>query len=252
MDERLTWTLLIAGAYLAGSIPFSYVIGRMHGKDLRYEGSRNLGATNVGRVIGRNWGMICFVLDFLKGAVPVFIAGLTMGLLGGDTPQPPGVADSFLWSGVLVAAITGHMASIFMAFKGGKGVATGFGAAVALYPWFTFPILGCLVLWLLIIRLTKLVSLASILAALALPLGIFLAAIPRDLGANPDVSFSDAFHVWPFLAVSTLMALIIAWKHRTNITRLLAGTEPRLGDPVVDLGALPPEASGGPPAPDSV
>ena len=119
--------MLLCG-YLAGSIPFGYLIGRLNGIDIRKHGSHNIGATNVTRVLGAAYGRICFVLDFLKGALPVLLIGSRIGL---GSPIGQG------WSAVLVAAgcILGHMYPCWLNFKGGKGVATSIGALITLAFW---------------------------------------------------------------------------------------------------------------------
>ena len=186
---------LVVGAYLLGSIPFGYVLPRLlRGDDIRRHGSGNVGATNVWRVYGRSLGLPVAVLDVLKGLVPA-----ALGLwLGGD------------WVGVLAgaAAMLGHARPVYLGFsKGGKMVATAGGVALALAP---LAALGCAVVWVAAFAVTRYASLASMLAAAALPVLCLV------LGSS-----------WPVVAFTTLAALGVLALHRQNIRRLLAGTEPR-------------------------
>lgn len=186
--------LLIALAYLAGSIPTGVLLGRIAGVDVRAEGSGNIGATNVARTAGRKLGILTLVGDALKGFVPVLVAravGLT----------PPGIAA------VGVAALCGHVFSIFLAFRGGKGVATGVGVLLALAPG-AVPI--ALAVFVASMALSRIVSLSSILASLIAPLAIALLDYPV-----------------PFVWAAVVIAAIIVARHHENISRLMAGTEQR-------------------------
>jgi glycerol-3-phosphate acyltransferase PlsY len=188
-------TLLVLGAYLLGSIPFGYVLPRLvRGDDIRRHGSGNVGATNVWRVYGRSLGLPVALLDVAKGLVPAAV-GLW---LGGD------------WVGILAgaAAMLGHARPVFLGFsKGGKMVATAGGVALALAP---LAALGCAVVWLLTFAITRYASLASMLAAVALPL------LSLTLGSS-----------WPVVGFTALAAVGVLALHRQNVRRLLAGTEPR-------------------------
>ncbi len=134
----MTWAALLALAFLAGSIPFGLLIAKSKGVDIRAHGSGNIGATNVGRVLGKRFGFACFFLDALKGALPVVIAGLVVGLWGRPL-EGIASADAWLWLAVGMLALLGHMFSPWIGFKGGKGVATGFGAMVAMWTPLTLP-----------------------------------------------------------------------------------------------------------------
>jgi glycerol-3-phosphate acyltransferase PlsY len=187
--------VLVFGADLLGSIPFGYVLPRLlRGDDIRRHGSGNVGATNVWRVYGGALGLPVAVLDVLKGLVPA-----ALGLwLGGD------------WVGVLAgaAAMLGHARPVYLGFsKGGKMVATAGGVALALAP---FAALGCAVVWIAVFALTRYASLASMLAAAALPVLCFA------LGSS-----------WPVVAFTALAAVGVLALHRQNVRRLLTGTEPR-------------------------
>ncbi|MHC4128055.1 MAG: glycerol-3-phosphate 1-O-acyltransferase PlsY [Planctomycetota bacterium] len=231
------WIVCIIGAYLVGSIPFGVMIGRARGVDIRRHGSRNVGATNVGRLLGKPLGVLCFVLDTAKGAVPVLVAGSIFDLLGQrPASTDPEVAvlsqtEMWLWMGVACAAIAGHMCSPFLGFRGGKGVATGFGAMAAMWAVLTFPALGAIVVWYGVLRLTRYVSLASVLAAVSLPLGYAVSVLPPDPWALPEPlsgSIDQVMAGWPPLAVTALMAAVVIYKHRGNIARIRRGEEPKV------------------------
>ena len=133
--------LLIPVAYLLGSIPFGLIVGKSKGVDPRKAGSGNIGATNVGRLLGKKFFAIVFVLDLLKGLLPMLAAAYV--LRGMDE----GSRKYLLWLAVGFAAIAGHMFSLFLGFKGGKGVATSSGVVLGLFPYFTVPGLVALLLW---------------------------------------------------------------------------------------------------------
>ena len=164
----MMWPLFVAGAYVIGSIPFGVLLARTRGIDIRKHGSGNVGATNVGRVLGRRLGLACFVLDVGKGAIPVLVAGWHFQLLGRDTIATP-ATDSWWWLGVAFAALAGHMASVFLGFRGGKGVATAFGGLVAMWPTLGLAALAAFAAWIMVVLPTRMVSLASMVAAIVLP-----------------------------------------------------------------------------------
>ena len=120
MDKYLVTGLWILGAYLVGSIPFGFIIGRLRGVDVRMVGSKNIGATNVFRTVGKKWGLLAFLCDFLKGFLPTLAAKCCVPAIG------------WLPVAVGLACVIGHTLTVFMKFKGGKGVATAFGMLVAL------------------------------------------------------------------------------------------------------------------------
>ncbi len=211
---------MIAIGFAFGSVPFGLILGRARGVDIRQHGSKNIGATNVGRVLGRPLGFLCFALDALKGALPVLSVWFFIVPLHLDNPSMVGV----LMPLVGIAAILGHVYSPWVGFRGGKGVATSFGALLAMWPLMTFPALGALVVWIALVKLTRLVSLASICAALSLP---FFLAI-RAFGWNDGNSY-PIMSVLPLMFAVTALALLVVFKHRANIARLRAGTEPRVG-----------------------
>lgn len=224
----LPWIGWIVLAYLLGSVPFGVVIGRARGVDIRTKGSRNIGATNVGRVLGKRFGLLCFALDLAKGAVPVLASGWERGVLG-LAPEPGGIEPSQMWMWLLVAAatITGHMASVFIRFAGGKGVATSFGAMLAMWPLLTLPAIAAFAVWFVTLKATRYVSLASIAAAVSLPLWYLVRVFPRE----GDV-VAGLVHASPPLVVTIALGAVVIWRHRGNIARLRRGEEPRSDAPL--------------------
>ncbi len=236
MSETVKWTILLVAAYLGGSIPFALIIGRLRGIDIRLHGSGNIGASNVGRTLGRKYGMICFALDVCKGLMPTVLAGLWCGLFSPDlrdVEREITTVQMLLWIGVAFAAIIGHTNSVFLGFRGGKGVATGFGALLGIYPHLTWPILGAMIVWLACIKLWRMISVSSMLAALSLPFWYLLSIVPNGNQGSLVAGFVERLGArWPFLLVSSLLALLVLWKHRGNIARIRAGSEPHIGEPL--------------------
>ncbi len=193
-------------AYLLGAIPNGLLIGRLRGIDIRTVGSGNIGATNVFRSIGRGWGILTFALDALKGLIPTLLFPLLLGRLTG-APVPPDLAILFG-----VAAIAGHNWPVYLRFKGGKGVATSAGVLIGIAP--AAVLIGALC-WGVICALSRYVSLASIAAAVAVPLAGWILYLPARGPLLPGVL--------------TLLGIVIIARHRANIRRLLNGTENRFG-----------------------
>ncbi len=221
MTSLIPWLIAITAAYLIGGIPFGVLIARSKGIDIRQHGSKNIGATNVWRVLGKKHGLLCFTLDFLKGAGPVLVAGIIFNTLGAESLP---AHTSWLWLGVAVASVVGHMHSPFLGFAGGKGVATGFGAMVAVWPHITAAALIALAVWIITLKIWKMVSISSCLAAIAMPLAILLLSTLARWPADPVTA-------WPYIALTTLVALLVIYKHRANLARVRAGTERRIGTP---------------------
>ncbi|MBI1372196.1 MAG: glycerol-3-phosphate 1-O-acyltransferase PlsY [Phycisphaera sp.] len=209
--------IAIIVAYLLGSIPFGLLIGFAKGVDIRESGSGNIGATNAGRVLGTKWGILSFVLDVLKGLGPVLGAGAWFGLLGHDDID---AASAGWWLGVGVAGVLGHVFPIYLKFKGGKGVATGFGTLLGYWPFLTLPALGSLVVWVILVAIFRYVSLGSVVGALSLSGWLWGVAAWRGWSLE---------RVWPFAVVIALMTAVVIVRHRGNIGRLLAGTESKIG-----------------------
>jgi glycerol-3-phosphate acyltransferase PlsY len=212
------WTIGIALAYVVGSVPFGVLIAKGKGVNIREHGSKNIGATNVGRVLGKKLGLFCFFLDVLKGAIPVISVGVIAGLLG-QTMEQTSATQMLLWICVALAALLGHMYSLFLKFGGGKGVATTFGGIVAMWPLLTVPVLLAFLAWAITFKGTKTISIASLVAALVLFVDTTATVL---LGSTLE-------HAWPLSAVTGLIALMVFWKHRSNITRIMRGDEPKTG-----------------------
>ncbi len=214
---------VVVGAYLLGGIPFGYLVGRLRGVNLLEAGSRNIGATNAGRVLGRPFAVIVFLCDFAKGAVPT---ALTLPVV---SALDPGAVDAFgppdaLRVAVAAATFLGHLYPAFLGFRGGKGVATGAGVAAALAP---LPFALAAVAWVVTALASRYVSLASLAAAVTL-VAARLALTPKPFG-------HDNFVVTGFFAVGALAVVV---KHRANVRRLVAGTENRIGASTPQESAL--------------
>ena len=215
---------ILAGAFLCGSVPFALLLGRMRGIDIRTVGSGNIGATNLGRALGRRWGLACFLLDALKGGLPVAGFGVWRGVWGVPLVEAA-ATPTFEWLAVAVAAILGHVLSPWVGFKGGKGVATGFGALVAMWPLLTWPLVGALLAWAILLAVSRLMAVASVVAALVPPAVLLIQWLQFDRPAAAT----------PLLVATSAIALLVVARHRGNFARILAGTEPRIGQPDPDV-----------------
>ncbi|WP_457625932.1 glycerol-3-phosphate 1-O-acyltransferase PlsY [Persephonella sp.] len=181
--------------YLVASIPFGYIVGKIFGKDITKEGSGNIGATNVTRTIGKKAGILVLILDMLKGFIPVFVA---KNYLFFD--------DRFV-ALIAVTAVVGHCYSVFMKFRGGKGVATGIGVLLALSPKVALIVI---ILWIGIFLTTGYVSLASVISA-------FMSWIMMNYIVEN----------YYYTLAALLASFVIIYKHSSNIERLIKGTENR-------------------------
>jgi len=219
----VVWVL---AGYLCGAIPFGLLVGRVRGIDVRVHGSGNIGATNVGRVLGRGYGVLVFVLDLLKGCGPVVLAGqwLSAGTSGGY-PAGSGSGGALLWMAVAVACILGHMFPVYLKFKGGKGVATSLGALLGIYPYFTVPALIAFALWIVLTGITRYVCVGSMAAAAAFPIMFALAAHIKS------EAWGTIGQLWPMYVFAIVVATLVVYRHRGNFRRLLAGTESKIGRP---------------------
>lgn len=204
--------LAIIAAYLLGSIPFGLLIAKAHGKDLRSIGSGNIGATNVSRALGRKWAYFCFVLDVLKGLIPMLVTMLVV--------KPDSVLTLWLWLAVGCAAILGHIFPVYIKFKGGKGVSTSFGVALGLWPYFTVCAGFFAATWVIVVLIWRYVSLASIAASVTFPIVLIAAII-----VTPGWDFSL---LWPIIITAVAIPVMVIIRHRENIKRLLAGTESKI------------------------
>ncbi|MDE1169609.1 MAG: glycerol-3-phosphate 1-O-acyltransferase PlsY [Verrucomicrobium sp.] len=190
----------IAISFLSGSVPYGYLIGKLKRVDLRQHGSKNIGATNVWRVLGWKWGLLAFTLDFLKGFVPVALLRHSLGTMAS--------APGGQWILVLaaLAAVLGHVFTPWLNFRGGKGVATSAGVLAAMLPAAFNVVLGT---WVLFFAATRIVSLSSIMAAVILPVATHFLYPGQKL----------------FLIFSLAAALLTVVRHSANIRRLLRGEE---------------------------
>ena len=204
--------LYIVAAYLIGSVPFGYIAGRMNGIDLREHGSRNIGATNAVRVLGKGWGIPVFIMDFLKGFGPLMFMKCHLG--GDMTVFTPAQMGWFL--GVMFALILGHTFTCFLKFKGGKGVATTGGCLFALSPWVGG---AALLSWIVSMIFTRYVSFSSIMAGV----GMIVAAGIELWGEEKAYSVAD----YMVLGLLAIILVLVTVKHRANIGRILNGTEPK-------------------------
>lgn len=217
----LQWVWWIAAGYLFGSVPFAWLIGRAHGVDIRHHGSGNVGATNVGRTVGRFWGGLCLVMDAAKGTVPVLLSGLAMQATGDGEAD---TAKTWAWLAVAAAAVVGHVYPVWLGFRGGKGVATGLGVLLGFWPTLTVPALAALITWLVVAAVFRYVGLASVVAAASIPAYLLIAT------AADERPFIDMLpDVLPFLVVTTLMGLLVVVRHAGNLHRIYLGVEPRIG-----------------------
>jgi glycerol-3-phosphate acyltransferase PlsY len=219
------WILFLVlplAAYVIGATPFGVLLARAKGVDLRKSGSGNTGATNVGRVLGRRWGYACFVLDVAKGLLPVLAVGamLRPAQAPGAAAAYPEIASQAAWLLVACGAICGHVFSFYLGFRGGKGVATGLGVVLGIWPYFTVPGLAALAIWVAVTLATRYVSAGSIVAAAAF--------VPLVAGYCMIRHWPPA-ELWPLLLFASAMVILIIVRHRTNISRLLHGAENKIG-----------------------
>ncbi|MFN9116787.1 MAG: glycerol-3-phosphate 1-O-acyltransferase PlsY [Gemmatimonas sp.] len=211
MSRALLLLSAVMLAYLAGSFPTAYLVGRANGIDLRTVGSGNLGATNVQRTLGWSWGLLVYLVDFLKGFVPTFFLP---ALVTVERGWPWGVAMG-------VAAIAGHVKPVFLMGKGGgKGVATASGVFLALAVWPTVAAIGA---FLVVVVATRFVSLGSMVAAVVLA-----AVLLVQEGAFTPLAW-----------VGCAIAMFVIWAHRENVRRLRRGEERRIGGRQVTGEAAP-------------
>ena len=199
--------IVILFAYFIGAIPSGYLIGKFHGIDIRTVGSCNTGATNVTRCISKKAGIFCFFCDFLKGALPVLLAMQLSSL-------------AWLQIAAFAVAVAGHMFPVYLKFKGGKGIATAAGGAFAIAP---LPLIAALLVWYIVFRISRYVSLASIIAASMLPVGALILCLVFD-----PVKAHFLLRVqWITVIAFAVIGALAVYRHRSNIVRLLNGTESR-------------------------
>ena len=198
---------VVIGSYLLGSIPFGYVAGRIAGLDIRKRGSGNVGATNVIRTLGKGYGYPVFAADFLKG-----FAAVKMSTLIAMRLHPEWNSSEMFGIVAAISSVIGHSFPVWLHFKGGKGVATSAGALFGLAP---VAALAGAAVWILTFFVTRYVSVASIAAAAALPVIILITTRLRYT-AGKSLFYS-----------SVCLAAVVIWRHRSNLSRLVRGTEAR-------------------------
>jgi glycerol-3-phosphate acyltransferase PlsY len=216
MSVPITVAIIVFVSYLLGSIPWGLIIARSYGVDIRKQGSGNIGATNVWRTLGKKAGLTTFLLDAGKGWLAV-VVGSYIG-----TRLAPGLgkslAETSAFAGIAAAlgCILGHSFPIWLGFKGGKGVATSLGVIIGMMPLVSLVVFG---IWGIVFKVSRYVSLASIVAAVALPV------------VTVGFLFMGWVHGWALFYFALAAALLVIRRHRDNIKRLLAGTENRFGAP---------------------
>jgi glycerol-3-phosphate acyltransferase PlsY len=198
MNNYIEIILWLIGAYLVGSVPFGFLIGKSRGVDVRTVGSKNIGATNVFRTVGKKWGLLAFLCDFLKGLLPVVAVKI--------------FASSVNWLPVAVGlfCVVGHTLTVFMKFKGGKGVATAFGMLVALMP----ALVGiAFLVFVIFFACSNYISLGSCSAAAFLAVTVWF--------WPPSAILAEKI-------IITVIGVFVIIKHRSNIVRLLKGEENKI------------------------
>lgn len=218
-------------AFLIGSIPFGVLIARTKGIDIRSHGSGNIGATNVFRIVGKRFGILCFILDALKGFIPTLLGVSLIRYVGQDELMiiRPLVSYAYLFPSssqaiaqslqvvVGLCSILGHNYSPWVGFRGGKGIATSAGVLIALMP---AAVMILVLVWIVVFALTRYVSIASVITAASLP-------VLTLWGSWYHGKIADQTWNRPLFVFSVIIALLAVWKHRTNLKRLRDGTEHR-------------------------
>lgn len=209
-------------AYLLGSIPFGLLVGKSRGIDIREHGSKNIGATNVWRVMGKKFGLITFACDLGKGWIAVALGQWIAAhwAVRVELPHLHERIDFFDggYSGITAAigCILGHNFPVWLRFKGGKGVATSLGVIFGMMP---IAALIVFAIWGVVFRVSRYVSLASLVAAVALPVAVI------------GLMFAGQIRGWAYFYFACAAAILVVRRHRENIRRLVAGTENRFGKP---------------------
>ncbi|MBO6512962.1 MAG: glycerol-3-phosphate acyltransferase [Phycisphaerales bacterium] len=251
MPEYALIPLLVIAAFLVGSIPFGFLIGRSKGVDIRTQGSGNIGASNLGRILGKKYFAICFTLDFTKGLIPSLVAGALLNTLGSMDMTD---TQAWAWLAVMFASPIGHMFTPWLGFKGGKGVATGLGSLLGVLPAMTLPAVGAAVVFIVVLSLWRMIGVASSAAAATLPLWtwqsfrLYETTQERRFGEQPryadmpaeDLKQMFEFQGTPFLIAASVLAVIVIYKHRGNLQRAMLGTEPKIGSSSEPTPPAPP------------
>jgi glycerol-3-phosphate acyltransferase PlsY len=226
MSLLLITPIFVVASYLLGAIPFGLLIGLSKGIDIRQHGSKNIGATNCGRVVGKGWGQLCLALDILKGFIPTLVYGVWF------FPELASAAAYGWWLAVALAAVLGHLFPVYLGFKGGKGVATTIGVGLGLWPHFTVAMIVSVIAYLIVRYVFGFVSLGSLTLAVVFPIA---------LGVYMFISGLALSTGWPLLAVALTLTVLIFVRHKDNIRRLLRGEE--LAVNAVQAAPEPPQST---------
>jgi glycerol-3-phosphate acyltransferase PlsY len=211
--QQLAW--LAAIAYFIGALPFGLIVGKLKGTDIRDHGSKNIGASNAGRVLGQKFFWIVFGLDFLKSLLPMVVASVIV-----QTQMEPSQRTQLtylLWISVGLTAVLGHVFPVYLKFRGGKGVATSAGVILGLWPYFTAAGFGAVIIFVTVLWLSRYISLSSIAAAVGFPI------VYASLGIFRGWDLTG--RQLPLLVLSLGLSALVIWRHRENIHRLRAGSE---------------------------
>jgi acyl phosphate:glycerol-3-phosphate acyltransferase len=224
IEQIVVFLVLPVAAYFLGSIPFAFFIGLAHGVDIRTVGSKNVGATNLGRVLGMKYFWQAFFLDAAKGFVPVLVAAMLVRQWQGLPQWVPLIAGGM--------CLLGHLFPIWLRnLRGGKGVATGFGVVLGFWPLYTLAAIGGGAFFVIMLMVYRYISLASMTASMVFVglvawLGWFDPLRHTFLGIPTGMTWPQ---LWPLIMVASAFSLAIIVRHRGNIVRLMKGTEPRVG-----------------------
>ncbi|NIA20916.1 MAG: glycerol-3-phosphate 1-O-acyltransferase PlsY [Anaerolineaceae bacterium] len=226
-EATIGFVIYCLAAYLLGSLPFGFLVGRLAGRDIREAGSRNIGATNCWRVCGWKYGLAAFLLDVAKGFAPTLAAYLMTRYCGLYDQSALSEAARY-WLIVIAgsSAIVGHVFPVFLGFRGGKAVATSLGVLLGLPAAMPLAV-GAFAVWAVVFALTRYVSVASTVAALALMAGA-LTLDARGLKFEFDTSGPWAARL-PVTVMILLLVALVLLRHRANYKRLLASTENKFG-----------------------
>ena len=232
-EQDIIYFILPAAAYLLGSIPFAFLIGKSHGVDIRTVGSKNVGATNLGRTLGMWFFWQAFLLDAAKGFVPVLVSALLIRHWNElHAAMPDAIYPLPSWPPLITggACLLGHLFPVWLKFRGGKGVATGFGVVLGFWPLFTLAGIAGGIFFVFMLFVYRYISLASMTASM-----VFVAVVAalgnwRDPPPwMPVDTFLPWPQLWPLILVAGVFSLLIIVRHRANIVRLIKGTEPKVG-----------------------
>lgn len=231
MSQTTTWVLFLLGGYLAGAIPFGLLAGLIKGVDIRTVGSRNIGASNAGRALGKRWFVIILVLDALKGFAPVLCAGLWLQERGAFVQGSNVFWQQCAWLAVALAAILGHLFPIYLGFRGGRGVATSLGVVLAIWPYYTISGLLAFAMWGVVKKASGYISVASIVACASFPVLVVLVALAAGRPLADLV---------PLIVFAVVVAGLVVIRHWPNIQRLRQGRELQ-PDRLTDTGGQEPK-----------